>query len=93
VPPLRGLRTASDPGHPVRASDTSRLRWHDCVNNPVSYENGDRVRYIAAPVFDGIVDTGEIGLVERVEAGWVFAWWPRSGLHSVPLTNVEPADD
>ena len=49
---------------------------------------GDEVRYIAQPVFDGIIDTGEVGRVERVEDGWVFAWWPRSGLHSVPLANV-----
>ena len=49
---------------------------------------GDAVRYIAQPVFDGIIDTGEVGRVERVEDDWVFAWWPRSGLHSVPLANV-----
>jgi hypothetical protein len=53
---------------------------------------GDRVRYIGAPVFDLIIDTGEIGVVERVDAGWIYALWPRSGVHSVPLTNVEPLD-
>jgi hypothetical protein len=55
------------------------------------YTKGDEVRYIAQPVFDGIIETGEVGTVERVEDGWVFAWWPRSGLHSVPLKNVVPA--
>ena len=59
------------------------------MNNSTTYEKGDRVRYIAGPVFDDIIDTGEIGVVERVEQGWVLAWWPRSGLHSVPVTNVE----
>ena len=49
---------------------------------------GDRVEYIAAPVFDRIIDTGEIGRVTKVEAGWVFAAWPRSGIHSVPIANV-----
>jgi len=53
---------------------------------------GDRVRYIAAPVFDLIIETGEISIVERVEDDWVIAWWPRSGLHSVPVDNVEAAD-
>ena len=57
------------------------------------YEKGDRVRYTAAPVFDLIIETGEIGTVDRVEGNWVFVWWPRSGLHSVPLTNVEPSDE
>jgi hypothetical protein len=60
---------------------------------PRSYVTGDRVRYLAAPVFDMIIDTGEIGIVERVDGGWVFAWWPRSGLHSVPEANVEPAGE
>jgi hypothetical protein len=49
---------------------------------------GDRVEYIGRPVFDGIINTGEIGWVTKVEAGWVFAAWPRSGIHSVPVANV-----
>jgi len=49
---------------------------------------GDLVEYIAAPVFDRIIDTGEVGRVTKVEAGWVFAAWPRSGIHSVPVGNV-----
>ena len=49
---------------------------------------GDRVEYIGAPVFDGIIDTGEIGWVTKVEGDWVYASWPRSGVHSVPLSNV-----
>ena len=57
------------------------------------YTKGDRVQYIAQPVFDGIIDTGEVGRVERVEDSWVFAWWPRSGLHSVPLANVVRFDE
>ena len=55
------------------------------------YRLGDRVEYIAQPVFDGIIDTGEVGSVIKVEAGWVFARWPRSGVHSVPVENVRPA--
>jgi hypothetical protein len=49
---------------------------------------GDRVEYIGQPVFDGIIETGEIGWVTKVEAGWVYAAWPRSGVHSVPVGNV-----
>lgn len=57
----------------------------------MSYERGERVRYTAAPV-DLIIETGEVGVVERVEGHWVFAWWPKSGLHSVPATSVELVD-
>lgn len=53
-----------------------------------SFERGDRVEYIGAPVFDGIITTGDIGWVTKVEGGWVFASWPRSGIHSVPARNV-----
>ena len=56
-----------------------------------TYRVGDRVEYIAEPVFDGLIDTGEIGSVVKVERGWVLARWPRSGIHSVPLGNVRPA--
>jgi hypothetical protein len=51
------------------------------------YRSGQRVEYNAAPVYDGIIETGDIGLVTRVEDGWVFAKW-RDGIHSVPLRNV-----
>ena len=56
----------------------------------VTYEPGDLVEYTAAPVFDLIITTGEVGTVTRVEDGWVFAEWPRSGEHSVPLAHVRP---
>jgi hypothetical protein len=56
----------------------------------MSYERGDLVEYIAAPVFDLIITTGEIGVVTRVDDGWVFARWPRSGEHSVPVGHVRP---
>ena len=49
---------------------------------------GDRVEYTGEPVFDGLIATGEVGWVTRVEAGWVFALWPRSGFHSVPVGSV-----
>jgi hypothetical protein len=62
------------------------------VAPPLGYTKGDQVRYIAEPVFDGIIETGEVAIVERVEDGWVYAWWPRSGLHSVPLRNVVRAE-
>jgi hypothetical protein len=39
-------------------------------------------------VFDLIIDTGEIGWVTKVEGDWVYAAWPRSGVHSVPVSNV-----
>jgi len=49
---------------------------------------GDRVEYVAQPVFDLIIRTGDLGLVTRVEDDWVFAEWPTSGEHSVPLANT-----
>ena len=55
------------------------------------YRPGDRVEYIAAPVFDLIIETGEVGVVTKVENGWVHALWPRSGEHSVPLQHVRRA--
>jgi hypothetical protein len=58
--------------------------------DPVRYRTGDRVEYTARPVYDGIIWTGDIGVVVRCEGGWVFARW-RSGEHSVPLHNVRPA--
>ena len=57
------------------------------------YQPGDRVEYIAAPVFDLIIQTGEIGTVTREVDGWVYAVWPRSGEHSVPVENVRPASE
>src|SRR5438270_12884831 len=56
--------------------------------NTRGYRPGDRVQYVGQPVFDGIIDTGEVGSVVKVDQGWVFAHWPRSGVHSVPLYNV-----
>jgi hypothetical protein len=53
-----------------------------------SFNQGDRVEYIDAPVFDGIITTGDIGWVTKVEGSWVFAMWPRSGIHSVPASSV-----
>lgn len=35
--------------------------------------------------------TGEVGVVTRVDADWVYATWPRSGQHSVPLAHVRYA--
>ncbi len=56
----------------------------------MTYKPGDEVEYIAVPVFDLIITTGEVGVVTRVEDRWVYAVWPRSGEHSVPLENVRP---
>jgi hypothetical protein len=53
------------------------------------YNPGDRVEYIGAPVFDGIIWTGDVAVVVHVKGGWVFARW-RNGVHSVPLENVRP---
>lgn len=58
---------------------------------PDSYQPGDEVEYIAEPVFDLIIETGDVGIVTRVEDGWIYATWPRSGEHSVPLRNVRKA--
>jgi hypothetical protein len=60
--------------------------------NVRGYRPGDRVQYVGQPVFDGIIDTGEVGTVVKVEEGWVFARWPRSGVHSVPLYSVRLLD-
>lgn len=57
----------------------------------MTYEAGDWVEYVAAPVFDLIIETGEIGVVTKVDGGWVYAEWWRSGLHSVPVEHVRPA--
>lgn len=51
------------------------------------------MQYTAAPVFDLIIETGEVGIVTKVEDGWVFAEWPRSGVHSVPLDHVRAVLD
>ncbi len=58
----------------------------------MAYQEGDRVEYIAAPVFDLIIMTGEVGIVTKEEDGWVFAEWPRSGVHSVPVAHVRAAE-
>lgn len=50
---------------------------------------GDRVEYIGAPVFDGLIETGELGwVIAKAERGWVRASWPRSGFHSVPVDHI-----
>lgn len=54
-------------------------------------EPGDRVEYTGDPVYDGIIWTGDFGVVTQVEKGWVHARWPKSGVHSVPLDAVRPA--
>lgn len=61
-----------------------------CQDRRVTYEAGDRVEYIAAPVFDLIIQPGDVGEVTRVNDGWVYATWPRIGEHSVPLEHVRP---
>ena len=50
------------------------------------------MEYIAAPVFDIIIQPGGVGEVTRVVDGWVYAVWPRSGEHSVPLGNVRAVE-
>ncbi|WP_229051502.1 hypothetical protein [Aeromicrobium sp. Leaf350] len=54
----------------------------------MTYKPGDLVRYTAAPVFDGVIDTGDIGVVTRVVDGWVHAVWPSGVKGSVPTSNV-----
>ena len=57
----------------------------------MTYRAGDRVEYVAAPVFDLIITTGEVGVVTDDDGAWVSAVWPRSGQHSVPVAHVRPA--
>lgn len=57
----------------------------------MSFAADDRVEYVAAPVYDLIIDTGEVGVVTRLDEGWVWARWPRCGEHGVPLANVRQA--
>jgi len=57
----------------------------------MTFVAGDRVMYVAAPVYDLIITTGEVGVVTRVDADWVHATWPRAGEHSVPTGHVRPA--
>ncbi|SDE07656.1 hypothetical protein [Auraticoccus monumenti] len=52
------------------------------------HQHGDRVEYVAAPVFDGLVRTGDVGVVTSEQDGWVHAEWPRGGVHSVPSGHV-----
>lgn len=54
----------------------------------VEYQAGDRVEYVAAPVFDLIIVTGDVGVVAFEREGWVHAEWPRGGVHSVPREHV-----
>ncbi len=56
----------------------------------MQFEPGDLVEYIAEPVFDLIIRPGDVGEVTQVIDGWVYAVWPRSGEHSVPVENVRP---
>src|SRR4051794_14324745 len=50
---------------------------------------GDRVEYLESGVFDQMIVGGDVGIVTRVEDGWVFATWPRTDQeHSVPLDHV-----
>jgi hypothetical protein len=81
---LRPPQLGSTGCRPVRMPGMMR------VSEP-TYQPGDKVEYIAEPVFDLIITTGEIGTVTREVDGWVFAVWPRSGEHSVPLGNVHLA--
>jgi hypothetical protein len=53
-----------------------------------SFLRGDRIEYTGARVFDGIISAGDVGWVTKVEGGWVLALWGRSGVHSVPASNV-----
>ena len=55
----------------------------------LEYQKGDRIEHIGAPVFDGIIWTGDVGVVVEVKGGWALASW-RDGMHSVPIENVRP---
>ena len=94
-------RDASGRSAVLRGEDPEALRV-ECLawleeqvaeeaSGAATYQSGDRVKYVAAPVFDLIIETGEIGVVTRVDGGWVYATWPRSGEHGVPVDHVEPA--
>lgn len=58
------------------------------------FRAGQRVEYTGGTVFDGLIETGDVGIVSRVDKGWVYAHWPRSDCeHSVPLDSVRIATD
>ncbi len=57
---------------------------------PLTYRPGDRVRYVAEPVFDVLVKPGDTGVVVQVEGSEVVVEWPDTGRHSVPLVSVRP---
>jgi len=57
---------------------------------PPTYREGDRVRYVAEPVFDVLVKPGDTGVVVQVEGHDVVVEWPDTGQHSVPLVSVRP---
>lgn len=50
---------------------------------------GDRVEYLESGVFDQMIVRGDVGIVQRVEDGWVFATWLRTDQTlSVPIDHV-----
>jgi len=53
----------------------------------MTFRPGDQVEYIGQTVFDHSIRTGDLG----IEDDWVFAEWPDSGEHSVPLRKREPS--
>lgn len=58
----------------------------------VEYQAGDRVEYVAPPVFDPIIVTGDVGVVTSVRGDWVYAEWPHGGVHGVPAEHVRPVE-
>ncbi len=76
----------------LAVSTRSKADRHSLLASPVTYQAGDRVEYIAAPVFDLIIQTGDVGVVTKVEDGWVFADWLKAGIHSVPAPHVRGFD-
>ncbi len=90
--PLGGL-----PGLGSAGADRATAQRHERMRAirqdwRVSYEPGDAVEYIAEPVFDLIIQLGDVGEVTRVADGWVYAIWSGSGEHSVPIGSVHRVD-
>ena len=82
---LLGLRS------PVRNQLRCRSACEIEQSGPVTYDPGDLIEYTAAAAFDLVICPGDVGTVTRAEEGWVWAVWPRSGEHSVPLEHVRDA--
>lgn len=69
--PLRRTQRNSESGRLYASASAGFFSALLAYGGDVDYRPGDRVEYIAAPVFDLIIETGEVGVVTAVEDDWV----------------------